>query len=91
MKTRILSFFMFAAIVISISLIGGIKKSTLADPNHSKNMLAWAALTCKAKGDARQQFAIGVAGTYVSTCASCAAAFCWGGPAGIVAGVVVGL
>lgn len=67
--------------------------AVLQKESNVNDAKAWAAvssyhLNLKTK---EANFAAGVAGTYVSSCASVAAGFVWGGPAGLAAGVLVGL
>lgn len=88
MKKRTLSLSIFCGIILSLSFILTPKSSIINKQQNFKQPNAWAYFTRNSKGDA---FAMGVAGTYISTCWSVGAAFAWGGPAGIAAGVVAGL
>lgn len=83
--------------VTAITLICGccMGVAGLQKEKEVRSEKAWAAATSYCKKlqpkNSNAAMAEGVAGVYVSTCVSCAATFCWGGPAGVVAGVLVGL
>ncbi|GHT21766.1 hypothetical protein FACS189430_02390 [Bacteroidia bacterium] len=83
---------MLVAIVMSLGVMGGISQSKAA---QDVNLVAVGATyyyqTTHPEMTAEQGAAAGFLGVEFSTMASVAIGFCWGGPAGIAAGIVVGL
>ncbi len=86
-----ISAMLFAAMTLSIAFTMGIQKASTENASTNSGMKAWAALTAKASGSAKQMFITGAMGAYVSTAVGIAAAFAWTGPVGAGASFVAGL
>jgi hypothetical protein len=83
---------MLVTMVMSLGVMSGINSK---NSQQDTNLIAVGATYCYNKQHPdmtpEQGAALGFLGVEFSTMASLAIGFCWGGPAGIVAGVVVGL
>ncbi|MDR1372323.1 MAG: hypothetical protein LBJ17_04245 [Dysgonamonadaceae bacterium] len=77
-----------AAMILSLGVMQGINVQ-----KQSSNNLIGAAVQYHNydSWNKDQSTAVSIACLYIGSCVSCGATFCWGGPAGIAAGIVVGL